>query len=353
MLESQIETPALVLDMDVFEENRRTVMDFLESRNLKLRPHYKSHKCTAIAHLQMQDGAKGICCAKVSEAEDLIASGIDDVLIANQITDLPKVSRVAALAGCCHLTVCVDQAQNINDLSAAACLQGTVIHCLVEYDIGMIRCGVRSFDEVYALVKQIAAAPNLSFEGIQAYAGQLSHHMDDNTRRVRSLEIEAELGKLKGFLEERGIPVKEVSGVSTGTVFNRPQCSVYTEIQAGSYIFMDACYGAMKLGLGNALFVLSSVISLSGGLIITDAGRKSVGVDQGKPFFTAFPEKEIDFSEEHSSVVREGTQSAIGDRLRMVPGHCCTTANLHDCIYFVRNGKVVDRVPVTSRGKSR
>ena len=352
MFVSQLETPALILDMDRFEGNIRRMKDFTERLGTSLRPHYKSHKCTAIAHLQVASGAKGLCCAKVSEAADLVCAGIEDVLIANQIVDPGKIARVATLAGCCRLTVCVDDARNVESLSAAASLQNTTIHCLVEYDIGMQRCGVGTYEECLALAKGIDEAPGLAFEGIQAYAGHLAHEDDEKKRRVCSEGIEQDLRELKRYLEKSGLSVKEISGVSTGTAFMRPKGSVYTEIQAGSYIFMDASYNALNLEFENALFVLASVVSTRNGRAVFDAGAKSFGMDQRPPVFLDHPEAAVRFNEEHCSIPGDIGGWQAGDKAKMIPGHCCTTVNLYDFIHFVRKGKVVDRVPVTSRGKS-
>jgi len=351
MILDRIETPALVLDMDLFEENVRTMKAFLEGKNLSIRPHYKSHKCTYIAHRQLSDGAKGICCAKISEAEDLVFSGIDDVLIANQIISPSKIARAAYLAGCCRLTVCVDNADNIAKLEAAAGFEGSVIHCLVEYEIGMNRCGVATPEDFLAQARQIAASSHLVFEGIQAYAGHLSHEADYERRRIESEKVEQRLRELKEHLEREGLPAREVSGGSTGTVEFRPRDSVYTEIQAGSYLFMDNSYGKLNLKFKNALFLATQVISVNSRQVIVDGGMKSISVDQAAPSFRDYPGVPAKMSEEHASMSNPGGLK-IGDRLLMIPGHCCTTFNLHDFLYLVRNGKVIDRIPVTSRGKS-
>ena len=234
-----LETPALVVDLDALEYNIEAGNRMLEGSKMKMRPHYKSHKCPAIAHMQINAGAKGITCSKISEAEDLIASGIEDVLIANQIVHPAKVARLAYLAKCCHLTVCVDNGDNILDLQKAASAQGATIHCLIEYEIGMKRCGVDTPEDFYELVSVIEKCPNLTFDGIQAYAGNLSHEENYQVRASESVRVEERLSALKQYVEERGTAVKEVSGASTGTIQFRKADSVYTEVQAGSYIFMD------------------------------------------------------------------------------------------------------------------
>lgn len=347
-----IETPALVLDLDLMEENMRTMDRLLDGSRISLRPHYKSHKCTTLAHMQIAAGAKGITCAKLSEAEDLIFSGVEDVLIANQVVHPAKIARLAYLAKCCHLGVCVDSAQNITDLQNAAALQNSTIYCLVEFDIGMSRCGISTHEQAYALAAQISACPNLEFEGIQAYAGNLAHEFDYTDRCNGSEDIKRRLSALKQYLEERGLPVKEISGISTGTVQFHGKDSVYTEIQAGSYLLGDTTYEAVGVDFKHALFVLASVMHKHDNAVITDAGLKTVSVDQNPPVFKGYEQYPVAMSEEHSAIYGENIPLEVGDHLLMVPSHCCTEMNLHNNIYLIRKGVVVDRVPITSRGKS-
>lgn len=347
-----IKTPALILDLDLFEKNVRIMKSFIESAGLVLRPHYKSNKCTEIARMQIASGAKGITCAKLSEAEDLVDAGIEDVLIANQIVDVTKLARVAHLSKCCYLTICVDSAENIDALEAAAAIENSTIHCLIEYEIGMNRCGVKTPEHFCELAKKISLCPHLSFEGIQAYAGHLSHEENFEVRKAESEKVEQRLFELYHYAESKGHKIKEVSGASTGTVEFRNKGSVYTEIQAGSYIFMDTAYNALGLIFTNSLFVLSEVISVNNQYMITDAGRKSISVDQKMPVFKDFPHLDVRISEEHCTIPSAGINASIGDKFFIIPGHCCTTVNLHDAIYMIRQNKVINRVPITSRGKS-
>lgn len=349
----QIETPALILDLDVMERNMDSMDAMLLGSGARLRPHYKSNKCTSIAHMQMNHGAKGITCAKLSEAEDLVLSGIPDVLIANQITERSKIARLAYLAGCCTLTVCVDNIENVDDLQKAAAFEGSVIHCLVEYDIGMNRCGVHTKEEFSALAERILHCRNLTFEGIQAYAGHLAHEEDVVKRQRKSDKIEKELDELIHYLKDQGISVKEVSGVSTGTASFHIKDTVYTELQPGSYLFMDAAYHAVGVHFEHSLFVLATVVSRQNDAVITDAGLKSVSVDQRQPYFMGYDTYAVEMSEEHCAIYGKNLSQKVGDRMLLIPSHCCTTVNLHDYIYFVRKGQVVDRVPITGRGHSR
>lgn len=348
----QLDTPALILDRNAFDRNRRAMQALLESTSMRLRPHYKSHKCPAIAQLQLQDGAKGVSCAKLGEAEDLAAHGIADILIANQIVQPEKLPRVAALAGRCRLTLCVDSAENILALERAMAEAGGTLYCLVEYEIGMNRCGVESHEEVLELARLIAAQPHLRFEGIQAYAGQMSHEEDIAVRRAETIRIEKDLRALKKKLEDAGLAVKEISGGSTGMVELKPGDSVYTEMQCGSYLLMDRAYRDMGLRFENALFLLTTVISVRPDRIVTDGGTKSLGMDQGNPVFVGYEGCPVRMSEEHGQVSVSGHKCAVNDKIRYIPGHCCTTVNSHDRIYVVDGDEVIDIWPVVSRGKS-
>ena len=354
MLLEQIQTPALVADLDIMEQNQRLINEVTARSNARLRPHYKTNKCVSIAHMQIESGAKGITCAKLGEARDLVESGIEDVLIANQITDLAKLAEVASLANCCKLTIAVDSLKNIADLQTAAAAQNATVHCLIEYEVGMGRCGVDNPEDFYTLANEINNCPNLVFEGIQAYAGHLSHEPSKQLRVEKGAELEDKLKHLKEYLSQRGIAVNEVSGCSTADIFDHDRDTVYTEYQAGSYIFMDTAYDGLKdLGFSNSLFVVTSVISNAGGKTIADAGRKSISMDQGMPKFVGYEQCEVSLSEEHATATLPGEQKPVGSTMLLIPGHCCTCINLYDYVYFIRKGKVVNKVPVSSRGKAQ
>ena len=348
----QLDTPALILDKRAFDRNRRAMQALLENTTMQFRPHYKSHKCPTVARIQLTDGAKGITCAKLSEAEDLAACGVEDILIANQIVQPEKLGRVAELAGRCRLTLCVDCAENVLALEQALAAQGQTLYCLVEYDIGMNRCGVKTHAEVIELARLIDRQPHLRFDGLQAYAGQMSHEMDINVRRAATQSIEADLAVLKAELEAEGLAVREISGGSTGMVELKPGNSIYTEMQCGSYLFMDRSYRDMKLRFENALFLLTTVISTKPDLIVTDGGTKSLGMDQGAPVFVGYENYTLQMSEEHGQVTVPGHTCRLNDKIRYIPGHCCTTMNSHDKLYIVEGDDVIDVWTITSRGKS-
>lgn len=350
---SGLSTPALVLDVNILKANAEAMEQVLAGTTLKLRPHYKSHKCAALAKWQVKNGAVGMTCAKLSEAEDLCDIGIEDILIANQIVDPVKIRRAADLAGNCHLTVCVDSVENVQAFSEAAKAAGNIVHCFVEFEIGMQRCGVATKEEVLTLAKQIIAGDNLEFAGIQAYAGHISHVEDRQERKAMTAANYKKLRELLSYLKENGVEVKTVSGGSTGTAQIKAMEGLYTEIQAGSYLFMDAVYRNLNLPFQNALFLLSTVVSQKDDLTVLDAGVKTCGVDQGMPVPCQGTVREIVASEEHFQLHGYSEKKTVGDRMLLIPGHCCSTVNLHDKIYLVDGDTVIDRIAVTARGVGR
>lgn len=350
---SSLPTPALILKKELFESNRAAMATLLNGSTLALRPHFKSHKCAAIAKMQIADGAKGMTCAKLSEAEDLALAGIEDILIANQITDPAKISRLSHLAGYCHMTVCVDCAENIEALSRACVAADTTLYCLVEYEIGMQRCGVPTKEEVANLAKIIKEAPHLVFAGVQAYAGHISHETDLEARARATEENAKKLRELLAYLEAEGVPAEILSGGSTGTAEIKAKAGLYTELQAGSYLFMDATYRDLALPFKNSLFLLTTVVSANAHMIVVDAGVKSCGVDQGMPTPVGFTVDKIVASEEHFQLHNPSKQYKVGDKILLCPAHCCSTVNLHTEIFLTDEEKIADRIPITSRGGFR
>ena len=359
MLLTQLETPVLVADADIIEQNMQKMSEILDGKVLKLRPHYKSHKCAAIAHKQIEMGAVGITCAKLSEAEDLVDSGVENVLIANQVVDTEKLVKLAALAKKCRLTVCVDDAENAKALSAAAVCAGAVVHVYIEYDIGMKRCGVTDPEKYVELAKLVVSLPGVEYDGIQAYAGNIAHEIPEEERASVTTENAAKLKALIDLLGKNGIKVNAVSGGSTGTSVIKAQQGVYTELQAGSYFFMDSTYGKLSnLPFKNSLFLMASVCSKRDGLTVLDAGVKSLGVEQDEPWVVKLDGTPVEFektevNEEHLKLWNPVTDLAMGEKVLVIPGHCCSTVNLHNKIYLFRDGKIVDRLTVSARGCSR
>jgi len=349
----RIETPALIIDMDALETNINKMSEYFADKKARLRPHFKTHKSPAIAKMQIAAGAKGLTCAKLGEAEVLAAAGIEDILIANQIVVTEKICRLAGLARTARMSVCVDNAENVAELSKIAQAYGSTLHVLIEIDVGMQRCGLNTKEEVFALAKQINESEGLVFEGFQAYAGQLSHNPDMGERVSGVKEAIDKVSSIKDYVEGKGLPVKEISGAGTGTHNITGDNTIWTEIQAGSYVFMDTDYSLLGLGFKESLSILTTVIHKRPGAAITDAGQKACCMTVGLPAIKGHPGLFASLSEEHGRIDDAKNELKYLERIEYIPSHCCTTANLHDYYYCVRNGLWEATWPVAARGKYR
>ena len=349
-----LETPALTVDIRAMRRNMKRMADVMASSPMKFYPHYKSHKCPAIAWLQLAAGADGITCSKLGEAEDLCDAGIPNIVLANQVVQPGKLPRLAAVAAKTRLTVCVDHAENVLALEKAmAARGGGILHVLVEFEVGQHRCGVDTFEEFLALAKLIEAQPHLSFEGIQAYAGHMSHEADAEKRREEILRIEDVVVRLKSYCEENGLQVAEICGGSTGFAKDKPLDTVYTQAQYGSYLFMDASFLPLGLDFEQALFVDTTVLSVGPDRAVVDCGTKTMTMDQDPPRILELPGAKLIFNEEHTMILSGSTGLKIGDRLRYIPGHCCTTINIFDEMAVLDGDDVVDVWKIASRGKAQ
>lgn len=365
MKESEIQTPCLVLDLDALERNIRKMGDYARAHGMRHRVHGKMHKSVDVALLQEQlGGAVGVCCQKVSEAEVFARGGIKDILVSNQVRDPAKIDRLARLPKYgCRTIVCVDDLANIADLSAAATRHGTKLDIFVEIDCGAGRCGVTTPEAVVALAKAANSAPGLRFAGIQAYQGAMQH-MDRYEDRKAKLDIA--IGMVKeavAALRAEGISPELVSGGGTGSYYFESNSGVFNELQCGSYAFMDADYGRIldkdgrridQSEFENAFFILTQVMShVKPDRAVCDAGLKAQSVDSGLPVvFGRTDVKYIKCSDEHGVIEDPTGALKVGDKLRLVPGHCDPTANVHDWYVGVRNGVVEVVWPVSARGKA-
>ncbi|MCS0503777.1 3-hydroxy-D-aspartate aldolase BhcC [Ancylobacter mangrovi] len=364
MDEAEIQTPCLVLDLDALERNIRKLGAYAKAHGMRHRAHAKMHKSVDILKLQQElGGAAGACCQKVSEAEVFARGGIADILISNQIRDPLKIDRLARLPLLgARISVCVDDIANVAELSAAAQRHGTQLDCLVEVDCGAGRCGVGSPEAAVAIARAIDAAPGLSFAGLQAYHGPGQHVEDFAERQARMDGAVAIARATVDALTAAGLAPAIVSGGGTGSYTIESSSSVFNELQCGSYAFMDASYGRVRAADGsrldkgeweNALFVLTSIMSHArSGRAVCDAGLKAQSLDSGLP--AVFERDDVTFTacnDEHGIIADPGDVLAINEKLRLVPGHCDPTCNLHDWYVGVRNGKVETLWPVSARGK--
>jgi 3-hydroxy-D-aspartate aldolase len=365
MSEADIQTPCLIVDLDAFERNVTKMRDHCSAMGVRHRVHGKMHKSVDVAKVQIEmGGAVGVCCQKVSEAEVFVRGGVMDVLVSNQVRDPAKIDRLARLPLLgARAIVCVDDLANVADLSAAAVRHGTSIECLVEIDCGAGRCGVTTTPAVLEIARAIAAAPGLKFSGLQGYQGAMQH-MDNYDDRKAKIDIAvAMMRDAVDALAAEGLDCAIVGGGGTGSYYFEGNSGVYNELQCGSYAFMDADYGRIldkdgkRIDQGeweNALFILTSVMShAKADKAIVDAGLKAQSVDSGLPVvFGRTDVKYVKCSDEHGVVADPDGALQVNDKLRLVPGHCDPTCNVHDWYVGVRGGVVEVLWPVSARGKA-
>jgi len=347
----EVDTPALILDLDAFERNLQTLKKAVDGR-VRIRPHAKTHKCPEVAKRQIALGAVGMCCQKVSEAEAMVEGGITDVLVSNEVVGAPKLARLAELSRRARLGVCIDNASNLREIGKS----GARLDVYVELEVGMRRCGVAPGEPAVALAREIGNYPNLRFAGLQAYHGR-AQHMRGMDERHGVIEIAAQhVFHTKKQLEKAGIACPIVTGAGSGTFMFEVGSGAWDEIQAGSYAFMDADYARNEWAaplprFEHALFVYATVMSRqSDQVAIVDAGLKASSVDSGMP--SVWQRSGLAYthaSDEHGWV--EGPAvPALGEKMLLVPGHCDPTINLHDWYVCVRRGIVEDLWAITARG---
>ena len=355
-----IVTPALVVELDAYERNLQCMAGLVTGAGPRLRPHAKTHKSPEIALEQIARGAVGACCQKLSEAEVLAEGGVADILIANQVVGAVKATRLAALAGKVQLAVCVDHADNVEELSRAAATAGVELDLLVEIDVGNGRCGVLPGGPAVELAKKVAAAKGLRFAGLQAYQGAAQHIRGFAERRAAVRSAAEMTMQTVVSLSGAKLDCEVVSGGGTGTLIHDLEAGVLTEMQAGSYVFMDADYGRNldqagqpEVRFENALFVLSTVMSHPRPeRAVLDAGLKALAMDSGPPALKGVPgARYADASDEHGTLALEREDLlGLGQRVLLIPGHCDPTVNLYDWYVGVRRGRVEKVWPVAARG---
>ena len=365
MDESEIQTPCLVLDLDALERNIVKMGNFAKQMGVRHRVHGKMHKSVDVALLQERLGNSiGVCCQKVSEAEVFARGGIRDILVSNQVRHPAKIDRLARVPKLgARAVCCVDDIENVKDLSAAANAHGTQIECLVEIDCGAGRCGVTTTPDVVAIAEAIDAADGLKFAGLQAYQGAMQH-LDNYQERKAKIDIVVAMVKdAVAALKDKGLSCDIVGGGGTGSYYFEGNSGVFNELQCGSYAFMDADYGRIldadgkRIDQGeweNALFILTSVMShAKADKAIVDAGLKAQSVDSGLPVIFGRTDVEyVKCSDEHGVVADPDGVLKINEKLKLVPGHCDPTCNVHDWYVGVRGGKVEVVWPVSARGKA-
>jgi D-serine deaminase-like pyridoxal phosphate-dependent protein len=351
----EVDTPALLLDLDAFERNLRRMKDAVAGRKIRVRAHAKTHKCPEISRQQVAAGAIGVCCQKVSEAEVLVEGGIADVLVSNEIVGESKLARLAALSKRARIGVCVDDIANLRAIGAS----GATLDIYVEIDVGAKRCGVTPGAAALALARETGALPNLRFAGLQAYHGAAQHVRAMVDRRAQIKRAAEAAQATRQMIEAAGIACPIVTGGGSGTFMFEIESGVYDEIQPGSYVFMDADYARNEWAaplprFEHALFVLATVMSRpTPARAVVDAGLKASSVDSGLPQVWQRPGLTfVRASDEHGviEVAADRAAAALGEKILLVPGHCDPTVNLYDWYVCVRGGRVEALWPIAGRG---
>ena len=378
-----IDTPALVVDLDAMKRNLNRMAEFAKKHNIRWRPHAKLHKSVQLAKMQIEAGAVGVCVQKTSEAEIMVAGGIGNVYISNEVIAPGKLARVAALTQAVvplggQIAIAVDSTdgvlrlvQAMTDARTSARLSGaasaaTVIDVFVEIDVGQERCGVQPGEEAVALALEIRKHPALRFAGLQAYHGKAQHLRSANERRLAITRAVDSVEMTRQLMEDQGIKVGLVTGAGTGSLVLEAASGVYGELQAGSFMFMDADYAQNERDpaqpkFEHALFVKTQIISTHADHAVCDAGHKSHAIDSGLPWVHAFDsQSELDYfngGDEHGILrpAEGGTRvPKLGRMLWLIPGHCDPTVNLHDVMIGVtgglRHGTVQSIIRVDARG---
>jgi D-serine deaminase-like pyridoxal phosphate-dependent protein len=358
-----LQTPALVIDLDALERNIAAMAAHAAKNKIALRPHAKTHKCSEIAKRQIAAGALGICCAKLGEAEALADAGIESILLTSPVVTDAGIARVMALnAKIGELRITCDNASVAARLEKAAQASGKKLRVAVDIDPGLGRTGIAPGDGAVALVEQVAHSRHLEFAGLQCYAGQVQHMESPNERRDASLSAMKDLAALRDRLVAKGISPKLISGGGTGTFDIDPDAKTLTELQVGSYVFMDRQYNDVWEKPGQrppfepSLFVQTTVISANrDGLVTTDAGFKSFATDAGTPaIFSGAPDgaSYFFFGDEQGGIFYPGPKIDVGAVIVCIVPHCDPTVNLYDRYHCVRGDVLEEIWEIEARGRS-
>lgn len=351
----EISTPALVINYDLMLENIKTMAKFAKDSGVDLRPHVKTHKCPEIAKLQLEAGARGICVAKVGEAEIFAKGGFNDILIANQVVDLGHIKRLIELNKSSLVRVCVDSKKNITDLNHLADKAGVKLEVVMEIDIGLGRNGVKPGQPTLEIANFISEKKSLKLVGLQGYEGHLISVFDDEMRKKQTEECMEQLLKARDILNENGFEINYLTASNTATCKYSGKVKGITELQPGTYIFNDEHHERVAPEFKIAATVLAGITNNPNKRIYTmDAGLKAVTTDNGNPIFKDYPKSKIRIMTEEHGIFKSGPKESfeIGQKIEIIPSHICTTVNLYDFFMVIRQGKVMAKWNIAARGKN-
>lgn len=361
MRRDEIRTPSLVVDVDMLDRNIAIMAQWAKTQGVSLRPHAKSHKSPDIARRLARAGALGACCATIAEAEALAAAGIAGLHITSPMATPDMLARLKILlARGADLMVVADDPGNVDQLAVIAKATGRTLPVIVEIDVGIGRTGCVEIEDAVALVKRVGAHPSLAYSGVQAYWGHLQQIMPFDDRKARVAAMAERLGKLVAALKQAGLPPKIVTGGGTGTHWLDAQHGLFTELQPGSFIFLDSCYGTIPLTPeGNpftvSLFVAAGVVTANRpDRVIVNAGYKALATDSGKPTPMRGAAQGSTYrfmGDEHGAVEFDASMPApaLGSTIELITSHCDPTVNLHSRYMVARGDEIIDEWPVTAR----
>lgn len=356
----EIDTPALILDLDKFESNLKRMADFAAGARVRVRPHAKTHKCAEVARRQIDVFGSGVCCQKLGEAEALLAGDITDILITNEVVGERKMRRLARLARAyapARIGICVDNADVARQLATICEAEEARVEVYVDVDLGQNRTGIQSPEEAIELARILVASPTLEFMGLHAFSGLTQHRRGVPERREAVDRSAMKLSVMRDRLLAVNLPCDVVCGGGTGSFLYEAASGVFSEIHSGSFALMDVNYARNEHDPAGpsfefAMFVLTCVMSVGEERATLDAGLKAFSTDCGPPRPTFAGWRVRSVTDEHTVLMRadDGVPVKLGDKALLIPGRCDLTVNLHDWIVAVRNNAVEAVWPVDARG---
>ncbi|MCX8062073.1 MAG: alanine racemase [Anaerolineales bacterium] len=343
-------TPALVVDIEIFEANQLAIEKMFAGTGKFLRPHFKTHRTPQLASRQQFSSLIGFTCSTVGEVEVLVEAGFKHILLANEIVTQEKINQLAELARGAELIVAVDSLQPLRDLSKACQLAGSTIGIVIDVDIGLGRCGVEDPESALALAREAISLRNIRFRGLMGYEGRIRAKVEACQEKIS--QAYAKLTRFKQFLESQGIPIEIVSAAGTSTLPEALRNETITEIQAGTYCLMEPDLLDLNLPFKCAVWVVGTVISCRKNRIVLDVGRRTVSSDYGYPIPECQQAKVVALNDEHTIIEWNNQTPKVGEKVLLRPTQNRTTFNLYDFVWLVRGGEVIDRLPITARGRS-
>ena len=344
-------TPFLAIDLDAMERNIAQMQGFFEGRTAGIRPHVKSHKSSAIARLQMEAGAVGVTCSTTDEVAAMVAAGVPDVLLANVVADSLRLASLAASARAGRVTVAVDSSASVAALARAAEAAGATIGVVIDFDIGMRRNGVPDVEDGLAVAEELTRANGLELRGVMAYEGHLVSIAERAERARAATDAFAGPIALLGELRRRGFDAPILTGGATATYDSSGVLPEMTDVQAGTYVLMDATYRKRVPEFETAIALIATVATVRrDGRIVLDAGAKRLATDLGKPELLGFEAEHSSTAEEHTMFQSlGGPLPSVGDRVAVLPAHVCTTMSMYGRALGFRAGALERLLEIDGR----